>query len=101
MGFTYRRLVDHREPAKLARRQVIAIGLEDELRQFIGTERYYRHFTGMLYTDGIRYLADRAGCYWLIDVVASYQSELRAFPFQGWDLTVFPNKSALVTMVED
>ncbi|MFM6209871.1 DUF6876 family protein, partial [Planktothrix sp.] len=28
-----------------------------DLSQFTGTETWYRHFTGLLYTDGIQYLA--------------------------------------------
>jgi len=55
----------------------------------------------MLYTDGILYLAEEAKAYWLIDTVASWQPELRAFPFQAWELAVCPDKSALLTMVED
>lgn len=75
--------------------------LEDELAQFTGTSQYYRNFTGLLYTDGIKYLADRANCYWLIDLVGSYQPRLGNVPFQLWQLKVHDDKSALVTMVED
>ncbi len=45
------------------------MALEDELEQFYGTEKWYRHFTGLVYTDGIKYLAENAGAYWLIDLV--------------------------------
>jgi len=40
--------------------------LTTSLRQFSGTERYFRNFTSLLYTEGIQYLAEQAGAYWLI-----------------------------------
>ena len=77
--------------------------LEAELRQFTGTQRYFRGFTGILYTEGIEYLAERAGAYWLIDLVGSYQHRPPAAscPFQVWKLEVRDDASARVTMVED
>ena len=45
-----------------------------DLAQFTGTGQYFRHWTKkIVYTDGIQYLAENAGAYWLIDLVASYQ----------------------------
>jgi hypothetical protein len=77
------------------------MGLEEELDQFNGTSKYYRSFTGLLFTDGIKYLADRAGCYWLIDLVGSYQSELAHIPFQLWEVEVVEQYAGVVTMRED
>lgn len=65
--------------------------LKRELNGFIGTLNYYRHFTGLgQFTDGVKFLADRVGAYWLIDAIFSYQSErkIRALPFQIWRLKV-------------
>ena len=75
--------------------------LEAELAQFHGTLQYYKNFTGLVYTDGIMYLAERAACHWLIDLVGSYQPQLRDVPFQLWRIDVRDDKSALVTMVQD
>lgn len=75
--------------------------LEEDLCQFTGTEHYYRNFTGLHYTDGIKYLAEHAGAYWLIDLVGSYQYKLRGTPFQVWTLSVNEDNTALVTMRED
>jgi hypothetical protein len=75
--------------------------LEDDLRQFTGTQHYYRNFTGLLYTDGIHYLAERAAAYWLIDLVGSYQYKLRNVPFQVWRIIVSDDQTALITMRED
>lgn len=64
--------------------------LQGELNGFIGTLEYHRRFTGGNYTDGVKHLADKAGAYWLIDAVFSYQVEpkIRAVPFQVWTLKV-------------
>ena len=51
--------------------------LLDELRNFYGTEHYYRTNPGLLVTDGVKFLADNAGCYWLLDMVWSYLPVLR------------------------
>ena len=74
-----------------------------DLEQFTGTEKYYKHWlNGIVFTDGVKYLADKAGAYWLIDAVASYQTKkIAAVPFQVWELTVNPDKTAVLTMKED
>ena len=51
--------------------------LLDELRNFYGTEAYYRTNPGLLATDGVKFLADNAHCYWLLDMVWSYLPVLR------------------------
>jgi hypothetical protein len=61
----------------------------NNLDQFTGTENYFRH-PGIKYTDGIKYLAENADCFWLIDAIASYQPALRQnqrlLEFQLWNL---------------
>ena len=52
----------------------------------------------IVFTDGVKYMAEVSGSYWLIDVVASYR---RKEPFQIWELKVKPDKSCVVTMRED
>lgn len=57
----------------------------EDLNQFTGSETIYRHWTNRLvYTEGVRYLAENAGAYWLIDAIASYQPQDE--PFQVWVL---------------
>ena len=72
------------------------------------SETAYRHWTAKItYTEGVKYLAEEAGAYWLIDVVASYQNErvITQNPdlvhFQLWELAVHEDKSATVTMRAD
>ena len=48
--------------------------LESELAQFIGAEHLYRLTRRHLMTDGVKYLCDKAKCYWLMDAVASHLS---------------------------
>ncbi len=75
--------------------------LGSQLREFTGTEHWYRHWTrAFAYTDGVKYLADKTGAYWLIDVIASHQPKVRKIPFQVWNLTTQDAKGH-VTMRED
>lgn len=71
---------------------------EKELRQFIGTEHYYKNTFGLLFTDGVKYLADNAGAYWLIDAIESYH---RPEHFQLWELHKQEGNKAVLTMKED
>jgi hypothetical protein len=72
-----------------------------ELTQFTGTENWYRHalVRTVLYTDGVQYLAERAGAHWLIDEIAlaqRYQPEVAAEEFQLWRLTVHDDRRAIL-----
>ena len=76
----------------------------NELNNFIGTSQYYRYPIGnILYTDGINFLAENGKCYWLIDLIGSYQlyKKVRSIRFQLWELRVHDDHSAVVTMRED
>ena len=72
--------------------------LEAELQQFIGTEHYYKYMGDVVLTDGTKYLADRAGAYWLMDIVSSFQmaKKVACEHFQSWNLTVREDKKATV-----
>ena len=47
-----------------------------ELAQFTGTSSYYRISRRHLLTEGTKYLAERAGCFLMMDAVASHLSEI-------------------------
>ena len=47
-----------------------------QLSYFTGTEKYYRISRRHLLTDGTKYLAERAGCFWMMDAIASHLSEI-------------------------
>ena len=64
-----------------------------DLRQFTGTETWFRHqfMRHITYTEGVQFLAERAGAYWLLDDIIFGQStvaELKNEPFQVWKLAV-------------
>lgn len=73
-----------------------------DLGQFTGTDNYYKHWLGYKYTDGVKYLAEKTQCYWLLDAIFSYH---RKEPFQVWELVTFidgeNNKGAILTMRQD
>lgn len=75
------------------------------LEQFIGTESYYKHPLGILYTDGVQYLAKEANAYWLIDAIASWQLSpkiKRVQRIQFWKLRVnLHNNTAVLTCERD
>jgi hypothetical protein len=78
--------------------------LEKELEQFTGTEQYFAYLGGLKLIDGAKYLATKAGCFWLMDIIASYQGKLRLIEFQLWELevnTTPKGRSAVVTCRED
>lgn len=74
---------------------------EADLRQFSGTETWYRHSFNntILYTDGVKYVADTAGAYWLIDEItfAQLEKKIAAQLFQLWKLKVKPDQTATLT----
>ena len=54
----------------------LANELKRNLNQFTGTEQYHRFsiISKLVITDGVKYLCDKANCYWLMDIISSYQS---------------------------
>ncbi len=46
--------------------------LLSQLSQFIGTNYYHRMHGNFFLTDGAKYLADNASCYWLFDLYWSH-----------------------------
>jgi hypothetical protein len=80
---------------------------ESDLDGFYCTDNYFSHWAKKLcYTDGVKYLADKAGAYWLIDAIASYQNDAKITKnsmlrnMQFWKLEVVDGKGVL-TCVED
>lgn len=65
--------------------------LRTQLALFDGSDTFYRWsllFSRSVATKGVSYLAETAGCYWLLDYIASVQTEKRfaSEPFQVWVL---------------
>lgn len=75
--------------------------IQQELMQFYGSEQWHRTHPHVLITDGVKYMADHCGAYWLVDCVASYQTIKKVAKelFQVIDLAVdSENHTAVVTV---
>lgn len=83
----------------------LAAELEANLPQYTGTESYtnlrYPWLNGkrFLLTDGAKYLAEKAGAFWLMDAIASHQinREVAAESMQFWKLVVDEDAKAILT----
>lgn len=65
--------------------------LDENLARFTGSEEFFRHWTRkVIYTEGVRYLAEAAQCHWLLDCIVMHQSNpaVRVEDFQAWKLSV-------------
>jgi len=64
----------------------------DIISQSIGTTAYHRYSSlpnFPVITDGVKAVADVGGCYWLLDIIGSYQHDIKLDKaFQVWKLTV-------------
>jgi hypothetical protein len=72
------------------------------LAQFTGSQNFYRHslVREVLYTEGVEYVAETAGAYWLLDEIALAQRHIipvKREDFQVWDLTVNAEQTATLT----
>jgi hypothetical protein len=81
-----------------------------ELSEFTGTEVWLPapEVRAIGYTDGVRYLAQRAGAYWLIDEIALANSNIKpinqalhAEEFQVWKLQRDAEGHSANLLVED
>ena len=62
-----------------------------DLSNFRGSENFYEHNLlniSCIMTEGIKYLADEANAYWLLDAILSHQTNtlVRKEEFQVWSL---------------
>jgi hypothetical protein len=97
----------HKHPTERAAR------IEAELRQFTGDLDRYRHNLNrrVIYTPGVRHLAEAAEAYWLIDAIASWIGSHsfnqavavneRIAGFHFWTLEVAENNSAILRAFTD
>ena len=75
--------------------------LKSELAQFTGTHQWHKFscLSKLLMSDGVQYLAEKAGAYWLMDVIGSYQmvcnKDEMLRDYQIWTLTVKDSKGVV------
>ena len=88
------------------------VTLQQELQQFTGDlERYRTLNRWVVYTPGIKFLAEHGGAYWLIDAIASYYGtkemksaiakDYRLESLHFWRLEVRDDQSAELTARAD
>ena len=66
----------------------------------MGTDSYIRHrLSGLIYTEGVKDMADTCKAYWLIDLIGSYAPKLteEQKAWLTWDLQVAKDDSAVIT----
>ena len=84
---------------------IAAFDLKSSLSHFTGTSRYIHDpFTGLMHTDGIGHLVDRAEAHWLlsdIGAVLGHHPKIKEMPFQLWALVVDEENKAILTCRED
>jgi hypothetical protein len=83
-----------------------AAELRSSLQLFTGTTAYYQHWTKLIvYTDGVRYLANAASAFWLLDAIALAQPRALRDPwlreFQLWELFTRTDHSATLVCSRD
>ena len=72
------------------------------MAQFTSSETFYRYGLAgdVLFTEGVKYVADTVGAYWLLDIICItnvYEPKVRAEEFQLWTLSVGDNAIGIVT----
>lgn len=87
--------------------EVIEVPVETEfniikfnLSMFNGTENYHQYLNVHL-TDGVKYLAEACEAYWLLDVICSYQPNLKDAGFQVWILKLDEGEDSALVTCED
>lgn len=63
-----------------------------DLAPFTGSETWYRHAINrkITFTDGAKYVAEKADAYWLLDeipLIQPYDKRVAAEPFQFWNFS--------------
>lgn len=81
-----------------------------DLSMHYGSSEFYQHWLPLwngkklVYTEGIKDLAEKVGAYWLIDAIASHQSRGLHRITQGmqfWTIEVFGDRSCVLRCVKD
>ena len=80
LGWTRTNLLECAEALQMTREeacQILAAEIAEDLAQFYDSEQYHRYL-GLRLTDGVKVFATMAGAYWLLDVIASVQGNVKA-----------------------
>ncbi|GBR32453.1 hypothetical protein HKD21_11410 [Gluconobacter cerevisiae] len=74
---------------------------QSDLRQFTGSTTWWRLPTGVLLTDGAKFIAEN-GCSWIIDLIGSHQlnTKVKAEEFQTWTIRKYEDNTAIATCTD-
>lgn len=72
----------------------------DHFKKFTSTEHYYKLLGQYVYTDGVKELCNKFSCYWFLDIVVSYQPQLKHEDFQVWKLKRQQDNSAIAVCTD-
>ena len=77
--------------------------LQTETRMFTGTSGWYRFspLSKLTITDGIKYITDKYKCYWILDIITSYQNKFPMFELQVWEIKVNEKTSSAIIQGKD
>ena len=62
-----------------------------------GSENLYKYNFGLVITEGALALAQQFECFWFLDIICSYQSQLLGEDFQSWKIIKHEGNKATVT----
>jgi hypothetical protein len=72
-----------------------------ELSQFTGTNGYHRMYANFYLTDGAKYLAEKAECFWLFDLYWSHIMSIVPSENEFTVLKMTVQKSSAYVSIED
>ncbi len=72
------------------------VNANDSLREHTSSENFYKYNFGLVITEGVLTLAKTFSCFWWLDIIASYQSQLKNEEFQVWTLKRIGNSAVVV-----
>lgn len=92
------------ESTSSSEKDKLAREIESTLPQFSGSENWYKHsLSGYTYTDGVKYLGEKAEAYWLVDKILltmKHEPKLQLQDYQeftAWRLELNTDLSATLT----
>ncbi|MCX7740211.1 MAG: hypothetical protein N2047_04210 [Meiothermus sp.] len=80
LGQVYQLPEAERKEARARLQAAYTRQMQTHLAQFTGSARFFRMgapFQQFVHTEGVQFLAQQAGCYWLLDLIASYRPRYR------------------------
>jgi hypothetical protein len=75
----FQKFWDYNSPTWAGMGKIESSTLQRDLGQFTGAETWYRHPLNrhLLYTAGVQFFVEQAGCYWFLDIVATELFQLQ------------------------